>query len=166
MTDDRLVWGALSTRKTVCTHTCVCVCREGSEEEVPYKVIVAETGTFSRLALLNLLDPTIPGASKSPDLEYCSALMMAGRKASLVLRCTERKSKYKPHSPSAEHVSSHSLACEPSTHHLLPELLCHHPAPSASLPSCGFGRTHWWSLVNKSSVCFPLGKVTFPLLYE
>lgn len=94
---DCLVWGALSTRKTV--HTRVCVCREGSEEEVPYKVIEAETGTFSRLALLNLLDPIIPGASKSPDLEYCSALMMAGRKASLVLRCTERKSKYKPHAP-------------------------------------------------------------------
>lgn len=71
----------------------VCVCREGSEEQVPFKVIEAETGTFSRLALLNLPDPTIPGASKSPDLEYCSALMIVGRKASLVLRCTERKSK-------------------------------------------------------------------------
>ena len=29
MTDDRLVWGALSTRKTVCTHMCVCVCVQG-----------------------------------------------------------------------------------------------------------------------------------------
>ena len=132
---DCLVWGPLSTRKTVCAR--VCVCREGSEEEVLYKVIEAETGTFSRLA--------IPGASKSPDLEYCSALMIIGKKASLVLRCTERKSKYKPHSPSAERVSSHSLACELSTHHLLPELLHHHPAPSPSLPSCGFGRTHWRS---------------------
>ena len=151
-----------------CVRVCVCVCarREGSEEEVLYRVIEAETGTFSRLALLNLLDPTIPGAFKYPDLEYCSVLMIVGRKASLVLRCTERKSKYKPHCPSAESVSSHSLACELSTHHLLPELLHHHPAPSPLLPSCGFGRTHWRSLINKSRVCLPLGEVTFPLLYE